>query len=316
MSNQIDLSIIIPTYNRLVLLQNAIASFHNQLDCTYEAIIVDDGSTDGTREYLQTLEAPFISILQDHLGAAAARNTGMNALRGRYVKFLDDDDLLDPQVLQRQMKYLDQNQDVEVCYSDWGQLFQYTDRDVADEKKLVIAGEKGEILDELLSDWWCSPANYLYRNRCITNIRWDLNAWSLDDFDFVVHVSIDGARFGYLPTAPEVASWNRVIVNVPSLARRDLVRRFHAHKFLLDKFSDLLKEKGLLTPKRKCLLARQYFNVALRLMAHDRTKSDQCIQKMRALCPDFSPPGRRMPILVRLIGYKGALALLHRLGRL
>lgn len=74
-----DLSIIIPTYNRLSLLKEALASFVGLLDCSYEAVIVDDGSTDGTAEYLRTLGEPFRTLFQDIVLALGSHRLSTDA---------------------------------------------------------------------------------------------------------------------------------------------------------------------------------------------------------------------------------------------
>ena len=64
----IDLSIIVPTYNRLPLLKETLNSFVGLLDYSYEVIVVDDGSTDGTAAYLHTLHEPIRAFFQEHKG--------------------------------------------------------------------------------------------------------------------------------------------------------------------------------------------------------------------------------------------------------
>jgi len=88
----IDVSIIIPTYNRLWCLPKAIESCrHTQ--CITEIIVVDDGSTDGTWEWLQ-LQPGLVTIRQDNQGQTYAINKGFSVANGQYVRFLDSDDFL------------------------------------------------------------------------------------------------------------------------------------------------------------------------------------------------------------------------------
>ena len=92
-----DVSIIIPTYNRLDYLQQAIGSCLGQADSDLEreVIVVDDGSTDGTQDYLDTLNDSRVRpIYQGDRGPQHARNRGLNIATGEFVKFLDDDDWL------------------------------------------------------------------------------------------------------------------------------------------------------------------------------------------------------------------------------
>lgn len=86
-------SVIIPVYNRRELLQEALASVWAQTFKDFEVIIVDDGSTDGTWEYMQTLGPAITALRQENAGPGAARNKGVEAARGDYIAFLDSDDL-------------------------------------------------------------------------------------------------------------------------------------------------------------------------------------------------------------------------------
>jgi len=87
-------SVIIPTYNRLELLKEALASVWAQTYSDHEVIVVDDGSTDGTWEYLQSLGDRVKAYKQQNSGPGAARNLGASHACGECLAFLDSDDLL------------------------------------------------------------------------------------------------------------------------------------------------------------------------------------------------------------------------------
>jgi Glycosyl transferase family 2 len=92
-------SVIIPTFNRVTLLSSILASVFSQRFTDFEIIVVDDGSTDGTRDFLRSLgERVKIFRLPNH-GAGAARNLGAQHARGTYLAFLDSDDLWFPWTL-------------------------------------------------------------------------------------------------------------------------------------------------------------------------------------------------------------------------
>lgn len=93
------ISVVIPTYNRLRFLQQALASVWAQTYCDYELIVVDDGSNDGTLEYLASLGDRIKLICQQRGGPGAARNSGIQRASGDYLAFLDSDDLWLPWTL-------------------------------------------------------------------------------------------------------------------------------------------------------------------------------------------------------------------------
>ncbi len=106
-------SIIIPTYNRLPILQKCLQAMEAQ-DFTqpYEVVIVDDGSTDGTVEFLQSHAAEFPHVQlyqQNHEGAAIARNTGIDVAIGETIVFIDSDLVVTPVFLSSHAKALANN---------------------------------------------------------------------------------------------------------------------------------------------------------------------------------------------------------------
>ncbi|WP_259065412.1 glycosyltransferase family 2 protein [Mucilaginibacter sp. X4EP1] len=95
-----DVSVIIPAYNRLWCLPRAIESCRNTV-CKTEIIVVDDGSTDGTWEWLQG-QADIISVKQENQGQTYAINKGFSVARGQYIRFLDSDDFLTTGIIDAQ----------------------------------------------------------------------------------------------------------------------------------------------------------------------------------------------------------------------
>ncbi|HGG59096.1 MAG TPA: glycosyltransferase family 2 protein, partial [Gammaproteobacteria bacterium] len=87
-------SVIIPSYNHAHYVCEAIDSVLDQTFSDFEIIVVDDGSTDHTRQAIQGYEHPAIHyIYQDNKGLPGARNTGIRHARGRWIALLDADDL-------------------------------------------------------------------------------------------------------------------------------------------------------------------------------------------------------------------------------
>lgn len=87
-------SVIMPTHNRRDLLERALQSVLAQTFTGLEVVVIDDGSTDATAEYLASIDDPRVRVLRQPVpaGACAARNAGIRAATGRFLVFLDDDD--------------------------------------------------------------------------------------------------------------------------------------------------------------------------------------------------------------------------------
>jgi glycosyltransferase involved in cell wall biosynthesis len=102
-----DVSVIIPTYNRLWCLSQAIDSCRSTA-CKTEIIVIDDGSTDDTWQWLKE-QQDLVIVKQDHLGKAWAVNKGYELAKGKYVRFLDSDDLLNKDAVDEQFKLAEDN---------------------------------------------------------------------------------------------------------------------------------------------------------------------------------------------------------------
>lgn len=96
-------SVVVPTYNRLPLLQKTLEGLFRQTHERFEVIVVNDGSSDGTSDYLARLAAEhrILSFEQKNLGPARARNLGLQNAGGNFVAFIDDDCIAPPDWLER-----------------------------------------------------------------------------------------------------------------------------------------------------------------------------------------------------------------------
>jgi glycosyltransferase involved in cell wall biosynthesis len=111
-------SIIIPTYNRVAFLIRALKSVFSQTFHSYELIIVDDGSTDGTEQYICNLDREIRYIKIAHSGVSRARNVGIDSSQGDWIAFLDSDDYWLPEKLEKQMRYLERFPEYRICHTD------------------------------------------------------------------------------------------------------------------------------------------------------------------------------------------------------
>ena len=135
-------SVVIPTYNTAEYISEAIESVLAQTYKDFEIIVVDDGSTDNTYEVIkqchannmgdvelieitnplqqtqQTHLTKLIYIYQQNGGRANARNTGIKAARGKYVAFLDSDDMWTPGKLEKQIDIMESNDNIDFLFGD------------------------------------------------------------------------------------------------------------------------------------------------------------------------------------------------------
>ncbi len=106
MKSDPSVSVIIATFNRESYLKEALQSLASQTFNDFEIIVVDDGSTDKTKEIVESFPLPCRYHYQDNQGAAAAKNKGVELAQGSFIAFLDSDDLWHEEKLQRQYALL------------------------------------------------------------------------------------------------------------------------------------------------------------------------------------------------------------------
>ena len=163
-------SIVVPCYNAERFLAETLDSALAQTYPHTEIIVIDDGSTDGTsdliRSYGQRVKAEF----GPHRGASAARNRGTALARGEFIQYLDADDLLTPDAIERRVAAL-QATSADVAYSDWEKLVEVTSG----------AFEVGERTERRIEDldanphiaqvkFWAPPAALTYRRMIVEKI--------------------------------------------------------------------------------------------------------------------------------------------------
>jgi glycosyltransferase involved in cell wall biosynthesis len=139
MQNQPLVSVIIPCFNCQAFIKGSLQSVFNQTYKNFEVIVVDDGSTDKTKEILREYEIireNFIYVYQNNKGPSKARNTGIANSSGKYIAFLDSDDLWKEEKLESQVDFLESNKECKLVLSN---------TNVIDEKGKVLYSIKRNI---------------------------------------------------------------------------------------------------------------------------------------------------------------------------
>ncbi len=119
-------SILIPVFNSLPYIREAMDSIFNQTYINFEVVIINDGSNDGTEQILRNYASKHQSIKlieQENHGYCAALNCGIEYCSGKYVARMDSDDIMHPQRIELQVKFMEENPDVSIL----GSAIQYID---------------------------------------------------------------------------------------------------------------------------------------------------------------------------------------------
>jgi len=202
-------SIIIPSYNCSKFLENTLLCLVKQSYQNWEAIIVDDGSDDGTDELVEKFvssDERFKYIYQKNKGLASARNTGLKLATGKYVQYLDADDLLSNKKLELQVGFMEHKSNAEITYteakyfSDQKPGFLFANIHLTQEEWMCRQSGKIDTLMPYFIEGNILPVNcaliskeFLDKN----HIRFDTRFRALEDWHFWLQCLEKGAKFQF-----------------------------------------------------------------------------------------------------------------------
>lgn len=309
-----EVSIVIPCFNAIRFLRETVESVFAQTFGDYEVILVDDGSTDGTTEIIQSYGSRVRAVLGPNRGPSAARNSGTALARGLFIQYLDADDLLLPRALEERVQALAAG-DAEVAYCDWQRI----------EEDGGGTFSRGEIVARTLedvhpdpeiacfTDFWAPPAALLYRRSVVDRIgSWNESLPVIQDARFLLDAALHGARFVHVAGVSALYRVHRG----PSVSRRD-PRRFVQDCFRnATQIDEWFRVHGGLTPNRRWALRRAYEMVARGSYEHDRETFEHACQALERIFPSYRPDhGFALAVLSRLMGYRRAEAVALRFRR-
>jgi glycosyltransferase involved in cell wall biosynthesis len=204
-------SIIVPCYNYAHFLSQTLDSVFAQTYQNWECIIIDDGSKDDTRlianRYLQK-DVRFKYIYQDNQGLSSARNTGISNSRGKFLQFLDSDDLIERRKLEVQVSLLTQHEHVDIIYSNMRYFLteDHTSRiycmwlkpEEDREWMPKVSGSGNHVLDALLYENIMVVNSPLIRRSLLKDVGvFDEELKSWEDWDYWLRCAIKGKFFYY-----------------------------------------------------------------------------------------------------------------------
>jgi glycosyltransferase involved in cell wall biosynthesis len=192
-----SVSVIIPTYQRAHWVGAAVQSVLAQSYTDSEILVIDDGCTDNTREVLGQFGAQITVIHQPHKGVSAARNAGIRTARGRYVAFLDDDDLWHPDKLEKQMALLDGRPGIALVYTD---MFVFDERGTLAATYLAAIPPPGQAYSFHFLYNWIPTSTVLMRRTCFDTVDlFDETLMACEDYDLWLRLREGQWRLHCLP---------------------------------------------------------------------------------------------------------------------
>ncbi|MBO9728342.1 MAG: glycosyltransferase family 2 protein [Chitinophaga sp.] len=194
-------SVIIPTYNRAHSLGKAIESVLNQTYSNIQLIVVDDGSDDGTSEFVKQYEEVQF-VLQVHGGQGRARNTGLKYAKGVYIASLDSDDVWAPTFLEKTVTKLEQDQ-LDFVFVNWLQAIdEEFGADFFAESKILdhITGSSNngwidlsyDTVRKLYTNVCPSPSSSFIMRRTSMQSGWNEQLHIADDWCLLLDIILSG----------------------------------------------------------------------------------------------------------------------------
>ena len=228
-------SVIIPTYNRLELLSNAISSVLRQTFAGFEVIVVDDASNNDIQSIISQFSDSRIHLVchTENRGEANARNSGLAAAKGEYIAFLDDDDEWMPAKLARQVQTLDSSSsDIGATYTAF-LWFSWPERELIGTR--TPPATNGNFNSTLLRrNIVGTPSTVMVRKKCLERIGiFDAGIAYGVDHDLWMRIA-ENYKFQYIPEylVKCHVHENRLTNNLDILiqGQKDMLRKYPAKK--------------------------------------------------------------------------------------
>lgn len=250
-------TVIIPAFNYGSLIAYTLESLIDQEYRNWECLVVDDGSEDNTASVVNgyhNRDKRIAYVYQRNGGPGKARNNGLSQARGKYIQFLDADDLIESRKLQCHVQYLENDPETDIVYG--GARYFRTDRpgerrysmmDIDAPWMPEISGPGEDVLRSLVKANIMVVSAPLLRRRIINQVGlFDEKLSIVEDWDYWIRCAIKGARFRYLD---EDGALSLIRRHSNSLSRNSIKARTQVMR-LRQKLGKILQDDALIEYNR------------------------------------------------------------------
>lgn len=273
-------SVIIPNYNHGQYVGQAILSVLNQNYNDYEIIVVDDGSTDNSREVVGQFKDRVRYIWQENQGLSAARNTGIRAAQGEYIGLLDADDMYEPDFFSRLVTILETNPDAGAVHCGY-RFVDHSNNPLPQVEARQIPPE--QMFKALVESNFLVPESMFVRRRCYEKVGlFDESLRALEDWDMWLRIA---SQFTIIGTA-KVLTRHRIL---PGSMSTDPVRMLNNRLAVLQKHFGV-EPHGIEVElkSRRRAYGHAYLTSSIEyLQCGDKEHAYECIQKISGTYPEL-----------------------------
>ena len=294
-----DISIIIPTYNRLWSLNKAIESC-KETALSYEIIVVDDGSTDGTAEWLRQQQG-IVAIIKANEGKDWSVNKAMAVAKGKYIRFLDSDDWLLPHSSDELFAKAEA-ESLDVVAAGHS-LFSEDEKYIRDINWVVCDDFIAQQLGECDSSHYSA---YLFRREFILPIPHRQEYGARDDRQFIIEVALANPKTGSV-VKPTLA---HRLHTQDKLQKADGLKEAYIHQATLNIYRNAIKtleKRGELTQRHKNAAVKILWPLAHWVAKRHIKSAEEIYNWIKELDPAFVIPDKGLNgLLFKTLGFSGA----------
>jgi glycosyltransferase involved in cell wall biosynthesis len=271
-------SIIIPTYNRATLLSDTIKSVQNQTYTKWECIVVDDGSTDNTKEIVESLilkDNRVKYVYQENAERSAARNNGIHNSSGDYICFLDSDDLFEENHLDLLAKEINENSDTKFFFSGSSTLH---NGNISVNKHEIYDGSPDYFIFNSVI-----PARVCILSSLLEKFKFDTNIVIVEDTVLWTYLHLN-FKTKQLDLTGAIYRWHDD--NSVNISKNCFLPRLNGLKRM---FSDPIINSKITLKSRKIALANCYYGIA-KYYEYKRNFFKMCFWSIMSIFTDSKSP--------------------------
>lgn len=238
-------SVIIPTYNRVRTLPAAIDSVLNQTYKNLELIVMDDGSEDGTEQYVRNIADPRIRYRKSerNMGPSAARNNGARLAAGEYLAFQDSDDEWMPDKLEKEMRRMLEEEEISLVYCEFGLYLNGRYMICVPSRDIPLQEKQGNLFPYfLLYPLISTQTMVVKKDEFIKENGFNEELKAYEDFEFTLRYARNH-KIGFV--GEELVRVN----SSPNSVNKRFEERIRAQFYMVREMLEPLRERGLLWRK-------------------------------------------------------------------
>ncbi|MHC4216153.1 MAG: glycosyltransferase family 2 protein [Planctomycetota bacterium] len=276
-------SICVPTYNRKDYLKETLDSCFAQTYKDYEVVVVDDGSNDGTEEMIKQSEYNITYHWQENSGDSAARNKLIQLSKGKFITFIDSDDLLMPDAIERMIAVMQNETDDVIVYGSYLRINQDGNIYGRCKRKLL----SGYVTEHLFQDIFIHSCGSMFPKRLLQNSRaFDTSLKVCSDYDLWLNLS---TKYRFVALDAPTFKRRRHSKNLSTISYENRLTELEVlERFYYDRGGDKL------VPKK----------TAMRRLSKEGYRTGRCAfaeGKYQQACNHFAKSFKRHPNLKSLL---------------